>query len=508
VTGAVGPARQDVWQALRAVLADVWDLEQAAAVLAWDRQVNMPAEGGAARTEQEATLARLAHERFTSPVVGELLAQLGAEGPDPLSLEGQVLAATRRAYERALLVPTRLVERLAAVSGRAYGAWLDARRERRFEIFAPALEEVVDVNREIAAAVGVGDDPYDSLLHLREPGVTVARLEELFARLKDTLVPLRAAIAAQPGADEDTVLRGPFDPARQMALCRNVVQALGFDFCRGRLDQSVHPFETSFDVDDVRLTTRFDPRDLLGGLYGAIHETGHGLYEQGLPREGRRTPLGRAMSTGVHESQSRLWENLVGRSRPFCRFLLPHLRAVFPELPPELDEERLYRTVNRVRSSPIRVEADEVTYNLHILLRFELERALLSRELPVDDVPAAWAEGMERYLGIRPRDDLEGSLQDIHWSGGDFGYFPSYTLGNVLAAELFEAAAAELGGLEEELGRGEFGPLLSWLREHLHRHGSAFTMHEWLKRELGRDLDPEPYLRYITGKYRALYGLA
>jgi carboxypeptidase Taq len=505
---------EEAYQRLLAIVQEVNDLERAAAVLGWDQQVNMPMRGNRARAEQIGTLRRLAHARLTSPETGELLDRLAAADLPPDGLEAGVVVATRRVYERERRVPERLVTAVELAAGEAFEAWLAARRERRWAVFAPAFERLLGLVVEVADAVAAGAPDqdlahrrYDSLLYLSEPGVTTARLEAVFATLKSALVPLVQAIQAKGGEDRERLLHGDFPEDRQEALLRRAVTAIGFDLERGRIDRSVHPFETSFDVDDVRITVRYDRNHFGRAFFAALHEAGHGLYEQGLPRAARRTPLGRAISSGVHESQSRLWENLVGRSEGFWRHFLPVVREAFPAAFGEASLDAMVRAVNAARPSLIRVEADEVTYNLHIVVRFEIELGLLAGDLTVADVPAAWREKMAAYLGVTPTDDLEGALQDIHWSSGGIAAFPSYTIGNVIAAALFAAAKADVPQLEEGFARGEFAPLLDWLRTHLHSLGARYDTEAMLERVTGRGLDPEPYVRYIRDKFSALYDL-
>lgn len=512
------------YRRLREILAEVEDLRRAAALLDWDRQCYMPAGGSRARADQLATLHRLAHARFTSDETGELLERLApwaaARAPD--SPEAGLIRVTRREYDRARRVPPDLVERLTRAGSRAFEAWRAAREQRRFAPFAGPFAELVELQVELTGALGYDRERYDALLDLNEPGLSTADLNRLFKRLKEVQVPLVQAVvhrrqssAAGPrapspeGGDGGKPGGGSLAPgaaASVMRLCEELLRRIGFDFRRGRLDSSIHPFTTMFSTGDVRLTVRSDDDSLHNAVFATLHEGGHALYNQGIPPEFERTPLGRGASGGIHESQSRLWENLVGRSRAFWAYFLPQARAYFPELR-EATPEAAYRFVNAVRPGLIRVDADELTYNLHIFVRVEIEQALLDGDLQAADVPVAWAEKMREYLGLTPSDDLEGALQDIHWAWGEFGVFPSYTLGNVISVQLWEAALAAHPGIPDEIRSGSFATLLGWLREHVHRHGAVFTPAELVARATGRPLDPEPYLRYLQRKYAELYAL-
>lgn len=491
------------WDAARALWAEIDDLQRAAAVLEWDQLVNMPPGGAAARARQLATLERLAHERLTSERLGEALEAAAVEPEaDPAWLR-----AARRVRDREVRVPADLVEARARAGAEGYQAWAAARERRAFGDFAPALRRALDLTRQYADAVGWTAEPYDALLQVHEPGLDTARLRALFAELTAALPPLLSAIGQRPPLSR-APLRQALPEEGQIAAGRWAIEAFGYDFRRGRQDRSVHPFSTAFCPGDCRITTRVQRDDFGVAFFATLHEAGHALYEQGIPEAYEGGPLAHACSTGVHESQSRLWENCVGRSRAFWRWFLPHLRRILPGAFDAWDAEALYRAANVVARTPIRVEADEVTYNLHVALRFELELALLSGDLPVTDLPAAWSEGMQRHLGIRPADDLEGVLQDVHWSQGDFGYFPSYTMGNLLAAQWLEQAARELGDLAALVERGEFRPLLGFLRERIHARGAAPTPEELVAEVTGGPIRTEPYLRYLREKYRDLHQLS
>jgi len=498
----------DTFTELRTALETIDDLERAAAVLGWDQMTYMPRGGLGSRADHLATLSVLAHERLTRPDVGALLERLaeecaGAPEDDP---RHAFLRTARRAYDLAVRIPPDLVEREAKISAQAYETWVAAREANDFGIFAPDFARVVQVSREKAEALGYPEEPYDALLDLSEPGMTARSAAELLDELKGTLVPLAAEIAERGRPVDRGVLQGHFPDERQWDLGLDAIRAFGFDFARGRQDRSIHPFTTSFGVGDVRITTRIDEEFFASGLYSTLHEAGHGMYEQGLPAEWQRTPLGKAISSGVHESQSRLWENFVGRSQAFWSFFLPKAQEAFPAELGSLDLEAVYRAVNAVERSLVRVDADEVTYNLHIAVRLEVERALLQGELAAEDVPAAWAEKMRAYLGIVPPDDLQGALQDIHWTGG-LGGFIGYTVGNVVAGQLWQAAERSIGDLPGHIARGDFAPLLAFLRRGVHELGSRLTTEECLRQATGQGLTTEPYLRYIEGKFRAIYAI-
>ena len=491
---------------LLASWAEIADLDAAAAALSWDQETYMPPRGQEARGKVLATLAGLRHERITAPALREALEAAAAAA----AAEGPVLAAqvreARRRIERAERVPAALAKALAETQSAALAAWAQAREQRAFGDFAPKLRELLALKREEAAAVAPGGDPYDALLDEYEPGARSAALEPLFRSLQEEITPLLHAVAAAGRPVDETPARGEFAPERQLAFGQFLAAQMGFDFAAGRLDASAHPFCSGFAPTDVRLTWRHDPGDFRPALFGILHEAGHGLYEQGLPADWVRTPLGTAVSLGVHESQSRLWENLVGRSTAFWRWALPHFHAAFPgHGRPAL--ARLWPCLHVVAPSRIRVEADQATYNLHIVVRFEIERALLAGRLAVDDLPAAWSGAYERLLGVRPRHDGEGVLQDIHWAMGGFGYFPTYTLGNLIGAQWYAAAARELD-LEAQLSRGELRPLRDWLRERVHRHGAFYSADELVARATGRPLTAADFVGHLRAVVGAVYGRA
>ena len=489
---------------------EVGVLRSCADLLGWDERTYMPPAGAAHRAEQMALLARLVHERAAAPRVGELLAELESSDlvKDRDSLEAANVREIRRAYDRAVKLPEALVVELARVTTQAQPVWQKARHDSDFASFRPWLEKIVRLKREEAAAVGYGKGvPYDALLDEYEPGMTTAEVTRAFAELRDQLVPLVAAIAASKRKPPTEILHRDYPLEDQRIFGRAAATAIGFDFNAGRLDTTTHPFCSGVGPGDCRLTTRYNPRFFNESFFGILHEAGHGIYEQGLDPEHFGTPAGSAASLGIHESQSRLWENQVGRSRAFWEHFLPRAQQVFPSAVSAVSLDDFVFAINDVRPSFIRVEADEATYNMHIILRFELEQALVSGDLSVADVPAAWNEKFKRSLGLRVLDDANGCLQDIHWSGGGIGYFPTYTLGNLYAAQFMARARDDVGDLDEAFRRGEFGRLKGWLNEKVHRPGGRYSSAELCRRVTGRPLRPEPLVSYLRQKYAPLYGI-
>ena len=496
--GALGP--------LKARLATISDVGAASAVLGWDQQTHMPPGGVAGRAEQLATLGRLAHEMLLSEETASLLDAAGE--PEPGSEDAALVRLARREYERATKLPSRLVAEISRAASLAQSAWEEARAASDWAAFEPHLRNILELQREVAEHLGYDDHPYDALLDRFEPGAKTANLRAMFEELRAALVPMIREISSLPDEDRARPLYGRFDEAEQERFGRRVISAFGYDWDRGRQDRAVHPF--CIDIGgpgDVRITTRFDPGWLSPALFATFHEAGHAMYEQNVDSSYARTPLSGGISMGVHESQSRMWENLVGRSRPFWSFYYPPLQEAFPEALGAVSAEAFYRAINEVKPSEIRVEADELTYNLHILLRFELELDLLEDKLSVADLPSAWNARMKEYLGMTPGNDARGVLQDVHWAAGLFGYFPTYTIGNVLAAQLYEAAVGAHPEIPDEMARGEFGALRGWLRENVHRHGSRYDPDELVERATGRPPDAAPYLGYLRTKFGDLYSI-
>jgi carboxypeptidase Taq len=478
-------------------------------VLAWDERTYMPPKGAAHRAEQMALIARLTHEMLTAPEVGDLLAEVEASplARDPESGPAANVREIRRSYNRAVKLPKQLVEELARVTTHAQRVWQQARQDNDFAAFRPWLEKVIALKRQEAAAVGYREAPYDALLDEHEPGATAAEITRVFAALREELVPLIAAITASGRKPSRDVLERSFPVERQQAFARAAAAAFGFDFDAGRLDTTAHPFCTGIGPGDCRLTTRYHPRHFNEAFFGVLHEAGHGIYEQGLDPEHAGTPLGSAASLGIHESQSRLWENQVGRGRPFWEHFFPQARATFPEALGDVGLDEFLFAINDVRPSYVRVEADEATYNLHIILRFELEQALVRGGLEAADVPAAWDEKFRQLFGLTPPSAALGCLQDIHWSGGGVGYFPTYTLGNLYAAQFMEQARQDLGDPDADFRRGDFGGLKGWLNEKVHRPGQRYSPAELCRRVTGRPLGHRPLLAYLRRKYTAHYHL-
>ncbi len=483
-------------------------LASCAELLAWDEDICMPPAGAEHRAAQLALLAGLQHARATDPRLGELLAE--AEGSplvaDPDSDAAVNVRAIRRAYDRQTRLPRALVEELARVASLSERAWADARRAADFGRFRPWLEKVISLKRREAESLALTPDPYDALLDGYEPGARGADLAALFDALRRELLLLAESLAFGRRRPDTSFLHQPCPVECQRAFGEAVAAAVGFDFRRGRLDTTTHPFFSTIGPGDCRITTRFAERHCLDGLFAILHEVGHGLYEQGLPAEHHGTPLGEVASLALHESQARLWENAVGRGRPFWQHFFPQARSAFPALV-DVSLDAFHLAIYAVEPSLVRVGADEVTYNLHVLIRFELERALLAGALPGADLPGAWNEAYRRYLGVEPRDDAEGCLQDGHWAAGMFGYFPTYTLGNILAAQLFARARQEVGGLDEAFARGDFGGLLGWLRERVYRHGGRYSARRLIERVTGSPPDHRPLIEGLRAKYAELYGM-
>lgn len=479
------------------------------ALLGWDEQTYMPSGGAEARGRMTAWLAGVHHEKATDPRVGELLGMV--EGTEVVAEAGSPEAVNvrewRRDFDRASKLPRDLVEELARTATLAQPEWVAAKRKADFARFRPWLETILGLKRREAACLGAGPADYDALLDDYEPGARSAELEGLFSALRDELVPLIGAIGGASRRPDAGLLKGQFPVERQRIVGETIASAIGFDFRRGRLDVTEHPFCSGIAAGDCRITTRYDPADFADSFFSVLHEAGHALYEQGLDEAHQGTPMGEAVSLGVHESQSRLWENAVGRGRAFWRYALPLVGRVFHEALGGVGLDDFHFAINRVEPSLIRIQADEVTYNLHVVVRFELERSLLSGDLAVGDLPGAWSEKYRAYLGVAPSNDAEGCLQDVHWSAGLFGYFPTYTLGNVFAAQLYRAAASELGDLDGALGRGEFAGLLGWLRSRVHRQGRRHRSVELVRAATGSGPDHRPLVAALREKYGELYGV-
>ncbi|HEX6510573.1 MAG TPA: carboxypeptidase M32 [Chloroflexota bacterium] len=494
---------------LKERLTETTNINRANAVLSWDQHTKMPPGGAPARAEQMATLARISHDLFTSKETGELLRGAAEETADlPYdSDDASLVRVAQRDYERLTKLPTELVAELRRHGAISHEVWAKARQEDDFAAFAPNLAKTIELSRRVAECLGYEDHPYDALLDQFEPGMKTRQVEAIFAELRDGLVPLVAAIAERGRAVDDAVLHQPFDEAAQEAFSVMAVERFGYDFSRGRLDRTVHPFATNFSVNDVRITTRYEPDFLNPALFGTMHEAGHAMYEQGVSQDLEGTPLARGASLGVHESQSRMWENVVGRGRAFWQHFYPQLQEIFPTQLGSTPLDDFYAAINAVHPSFIRVEADEVTYNLHIMVRFELELALLDGSLSVADAPGAWNDRMQETLGLTPPSDALGILQDVHWSSGLLGYFPTYTLGNILSIQLYEAACRARPTIPDELGTGEFDGLREWLTQQVYRHGRKYEPNELIERATGEPLQSRSYLAYLTEKFSKIYDL-
>jgi carboxypeptidase Taq len=496
----------DLYEEFLKRVQDIHRMQALQGHLGWDQEVLMPSKGAASRGEMMAWLAGQRHQLLTDARTGELLDALEKANLD-LDQTANV-REMRRSYDQAVRLPKRFVETFAQARSEALVAWQDARKASDFEAFKPALTRLIELTHEKIAYLGVSSTPYDVLLDEYEVGMTVSDYDPLFEGLRARLVPLLQAItSAQESMDEPTLPDSlTFSVNAQEAFCMSVSNNMGFDFQAGRMDASTHPFSAGLWPGDTRFTTRFDEKDPFSCLYAVMHETGHALYEQGLDHDHRFTPRGAAVSLGVHESQSRFWENQIGRTPAFWKVALPWFKEAFPEAP-DWDEHTLNRIANRVEKGFIRVEADEITYNLHIMLRYEIEKQLFNGDLTVDELPTAWNTMFKEWFDVDVPEDRLGCLQDIHWSMAAFGYFPTYTLGNLYAAQLLEAMSEDLGDLDALVGSGEWQPMLDWLRPRIHQRGSQVSPAQLIEDATGSPPSPEPFLRYVERKYGELYGL-
>jgi carboxypeptidase Taq len=494
-------------QQLRTLLEEISDLNYISALLGWDQQTYMPSGGAEARGNQLALIGRLAHERGTSAELGKLLDELKpySAGLDPDSDDARLVKVSARDFDKAAHVPSSHVIAFAQATTLGQQAWMEARQKSDFSIFQPHLEKIVALRQEYASFFPNFDHPYDALLDDFEPGMKTADVKVIFEGLRPKLVKLIKAIAAKPQVD-DSFLHQPFDERKQWSFGEEVITKFGYDWKRGRQDKSAHPFTTEFDINDVRITTRVDPNFLNPMLFGTMHECGHALYSLGAAPELARTGLERGASLGVHESQSRMWENLVGRSLPVWEYFYPRLQEVFPQFS-AVPLDKFYKGINKVQPSLVRVEADEASYNLHIMLRLDIEIALLEGKVAVKDVQDMWNSKMEEYLGVTPPNAAIGVLQDVHWSSGMIGYFPTYALGNLMSAQLWEKINQDIPDLNEQFRRGKFEPLLRWLRENIHRHGAKFEPQELMLKITGSKIDPAAYVRYLTKKFSEIYNM-
>ncbi len=494
---------------LKARLADVNGIYRASAILHWDQQTKMPPGGAAARAEQLATLATIGHDLFTSEETGSLLRDAANElaGAPYDSDDASLVRVAQREYDQQTKLPTQLVSEIRRHAGLSHEVWAKARQENDFAAFAPNLAKTAELSREAAECLGYTNHVYDALIDEFEPGMKTAEVRTIFDDLKSGLVPLAREIAERGATVDDSVIHQPFDEGVQESFGVMVAERIGYDFSRGRQDRAVHPFAIGISVNDVRITTRFETDFLSPALFGTMHEVGHAMYEQGVSPALDGTILARGASLGMHESQSRMWENVVGRSRSFWHHFYPLLQSAFPSQLASVPLDTFYGAINKVHPSFIRVEADEITYNLHIMLRFELELALLDGSLSVADAPAAWNDKSREYLGITPPSDTLGILQDVHWSGGMMGYFPTYTLGNILSVALYDTAVRAHPTIPDEIEQGRFDTLRGWMTEHIYRHGQKFEPKELVLRATGEPLQSRSYLNYLTTKFGELYHL-
>ena len=497
----------NAYQELLERIKDIDLIGQIGSLLSWDQEVLMPPKAAPQRAEQLAWISKTAHERLTDSKIGDLLDEIA--GLSELNeIQEANIRLVREAYERATKLPTEFVEEMAKHRSKSLISWTEAREKDDFSIFREDLSIAILHAKMKADFYGFEDLRYDALLDLYESGLTVKRLDPLFSGLRDNVAPLvKSVVESGVKPDISWVEENKWSQKAQKELSKSISEAIGFDFSSGRMDLSTHPFCGGPNPDDVRWTTRYNEEDPFGSLFGSMHETGHGTYEQGRPRELDFQPAGKANGLGVHESQSRLWENQVGRSIEFCEWSLPLWKRYFPENMDGVDSNQLWRAVNLVEPGLIRVDADEATYNLHIMIRYEIEKLLISDELAVDDLPDAWDEMHQEFLGIKSPNRSLGVLQDIHWSMGAIGYFPTYTLGNLYAAQLLEAARNDLPDHDDDIRKGEFGNLLHWMRSNVHSRGSVLEPADLIEEATGKAPSPDAFVRYLSSKVERLYGV-
>lgn len=482
------------------------DLGAAQGLMNWDQETQMPGDAARVRGLQMASLAGLHHQLFISDETRTLLETAEAVEVDQLSeIDADLLRVVRRDFDKATKLPTAFVEEKTQAENEAHHAWIKARGDNDFAYFAPYLKRIIELTKQYAELIGYGEHPYDALLDDYEPGMKTSQVRQMFADLRERTLPLLRSVVAADDATDYSILSRPFAASKQRQLSLKVAEeAFGLLPSFSRLDESAHPFQTNFSADDVRITTRFDEHYFPMSLFGTWHETGHAMYEHGISHQIERTPLSRGASLGVHESQSRLFENLLGRSRVFWQHYFAELAQAAPQVAEGQSAESLYRAVNRVQPSLIRVEADEITYNFHIMLRFELELALIEGELSVEDLPAAWSAKMQEYLGLTPPSDADGVLQDVHWSAGLIGYFPTYSIGNLLSVQLLEAACQD-PQIAQSVAQADYAPLREWLRLHVHQYGRRLTPAQIVEGATGKALSADAYVAYLFDKYQDIY---
>ena len=495
---------RDRFDELRQIFTEITHLRGTRRLLDWDQETYMPRKGQANRAEQNATLSRLIHQRVTAKRTGQLIEEL-FESAEPKSRDNDAyvcLRQWRRDYTRQKRLPTLLVEELSRQSVLAHEAWVRARKESNFSIFLPFFKTLVSLSRQKAEYLGFSQSPYDALLDEYEQGLTTKELEQLFSGLVSPLKALMQEICSRQGDVKS--LKGSFPISGQKTLAQIAAVKIGFDMCAGRMDTVVHPFSTKIGPGDCRITSRWNRQDFTEGFFGILHEAGHGIYSQNLPSEWYGTPLGESVSLGIHESQSRFWENVIGRSRAFWSHFLPIAKGIFPDQLDSMELNEFVRIINKVEPSYIRVEADEVTYNLHVYLRFVIEKELIEGKLEPEDIPDRWNNLFKELMGLEVTKDTLGCLQDVHWSGASFGYFPTYTLGNIYAAMIREALLKEIPKMEEMVQEGSFEPILNWLNEKIHIQGQRFAPSELIRRVTGERPCPEPLIRYLKDKFVTL----
>lgn len=503
-----GMTPAQAYQQLVATIRDISLLDSIGSFMSWDEHTYMPKKGTDHRASQQTLIAKMSHEAFTSPRIDDLL--LAIEGSDltkdPESDSAANVRELRRSYDRARKLPTSLVEEMTRTAVMSQSAWAQAKQKSDFATFEPWLDKTIEIKQQEAKCIGYKSNPYDALLDAYEPGETAEGIQKVFEPFRKRLVELIGRIAGSSRKAPVELLERKYPASIQEKLSREAAAAIGFDFDGGRLDVTVHPFCQNIGPGDTRLTTRYDENFFGDAFFSVLHETGHGLYEQGLPKDKHfGLPIAEAISLGIHESQSRMWENLVGRSRSFWKHFFPRTKAAFGDVMKDINEDQWLFAINDVRPSLIRTESDETTYNLHVMLRFELEQAMLTEQIKAHDLPTVWNDRMKNYLGVAPPDDARGCLQDIHWSLGAIGYFPTYSLGNLYAAQFFEQARKDLGNLDEMFARGEFLPLLGWLRKNIHQHGKRYTARQLIQRVTGKELTADPLLRRLEANAREFY---
>jgi carboxypeptidase Taq len=500
---------QKAYQLLLDLSREIHLLNTSMSLLDWDQKTYIPRGGVQNRGNQLALLAGISHQKATAPEIGELLKQL-EDSPltkDPDSFEAADIREIKHSYDKLVKIPQSLVEELTKVTTVAHEVWADSRKKSDFSIFLPYLEKIIKLKHQQAEAVGYEKHPYDALLDDFEPGATIEMVAKVFSDFRQELVDLVKSITDSGKKPDASILQRNYPVDRQEKLGKEVATAIGYDFERGRLDITVHPFCTGIGPGDIRITTRFNPNHFGQAFFGIMHEAGHGIYEQGLNPERSGTPGGESVSLGIHESQSRMWENLVGRSKAFWKYFFPKAQKTYPEVLGDVKLDDFYFAINDVKPSFIRVEADEVTYNLHILVRFEVEQAFFSGDLAPKDIPGTWNEKFKNYFGIVPPNDAQGCLQDVHWSAGYIGYFPTYALGNLYASQFFAKAEDELGNLDQQFVKGEFSKLRQWFRDKIHCQGQRYRAEKLVQVITGQPLSHRPSMDYLGAKYGEIYGI-